>query len=314
WIVPREQMLGLLLGLPLRVGSLLLPTRLGPALALAATAGGLAIFALARKRWLRVPAVILSVAVLGPLLAVSRALEPRFCALPWLILSVLCCQGWLLLADERRTARIAGSCALAVVLGSAFWSNRLEWRRGYTVAERMSEEGRAFLAMGSGDVLRRPAIPPGAMKQTVWLKSRLGRAPGAGWFGDDVYLCLRPPGERLWEYRERSGGVVRLSEGEVAAARAYCNRIRGAAPLAAHFEARGGTLTWLLGPYSDGRYSLVLDQGVEAFPVRPNDGYQTQPEQLVVMLRYESPEGWVTYSPQLSIDFRAKSSFDWTRP
>ncbi|HKD10459.1 MAG TPA: hypothetical protein VKE50_00215, partial [Thermoanaerobaculia bacterium] len=62
-----------------------------------------------------------------------------------------------------------------------------------------------------------------------------------------------------------------------------------------------------------GRYWLVFDRGVEAFPVPRDGGYQTSPGVLSLMLRYQSPEGWTTYSPQLTIDFQASPRYRWER-
>jgi hypothetical protein len=314
WSIRAQEIPGLLLRLPVQAASLLLPSSTAVAFALALSLGGLAsvVFVLRARR--RVATLVLAVVILGPMLAVSKALEARVAGLLWLLLCILGIEGWRLLQDGARPIRIAGHCALGIVVAAAVISNRLEWRRSYAIAERMSVEGRSLMQMRPGEFLRRPAVPPAAMKQTAWLRERLGYGPGPGWFSDDVYLCLNPLPGRIWEYDETLGSVAQVSTLQVAGIVKSCEGIRWAAPLAAHFDVSGGALRWKLGPYADGRYALVLDRGIEFYPVRRNDGYQMRPDEFSVMLRYDSPEGWVTYSPPLAMDFRSVPAFDWKRP
>ena len=82
---------------------------------------------------------------------------------------------------------------------------------------------------------------------------------------------------------------------------AYCRSLRSA-PLTAEFAYRDGNLLWKLGPYEAGEYSFILDDGVERFDVRRTDGYRNGSPRMSLKVRYESPEGWVTYSPELNLD------------
>jgi hypothetical protein len=34
---------------------------------------------------------------------------------------------------------------------------------------------------------------------------------------------------------------------------------------------------------------------------------------LTLRLKYESPEGWITYSPELAMDFTREPSFRWSQ-
>lgn len=48
--------------------------------------------------------------------------------------------------------------------------------------------------------------------------------------------------------------------------------------------------------------------------VRGVGGFQLrQVGALTLRLKYESPEGWVTYSPELAMDFTGALSFRWSR-
>ena len=43
-------------------------------------------------------------------------------------------------------------------------------------------------------------------------------------------------------------------------------------------------------------------------------GYQALPKNLSLMVRYASPAGWITFSPELTMDFQSTARFRWERP
>ena len=80
-------------------------------------------------------------------------------------------------------------------------------------------------------------------------------------------------------------------------------------------HAAGRTLHWTLGPYREGTYSFVLGDGIQAFPMPSYGGFQLrQAGALSLRVKYRSPEGWTTYSPELKMDFTRAPSFRWSRP
>lgn len=310
WAVRPREWFGLVLSLPSKIAR----TFWGP-LALAGAVMGiclaiaLAVLLLQRRNSLGVLALSILL-VLTPIVPVSKATDPRYGVLAWLLLAVAFGFGYRELPGGYAAFLLAAVLALATLI-----ANRQEWQRRMEEAERMSEEGRSFLSMPSGDLLRHPRIPAAAMNETRWLKEEfLGRPKGSGWFADDIYLCRTRPEGRIWEYREPAKAVRDMTAQARDAAARYCASLQRAAPLSARFESFGGSLFWSLGPYETGKYSLVLDRGVQSFPVAREDGYRIEPPLLTLMVRYESPEGWVTFSPELTMNFRAARRFVWSRP
>jgi hypothetical protein len=93
----------------------------------------------------------------------------------------------------------------------------------------------------------------------------------------------------------------------------HCASIRSAAPLNASFRFTGEDLFWDLGPYDDGRYRFVLADGVEAYDMPRRAGFKVgRLAVLPLRIEYESPAGWITYSPELRL--REGASVRWSRP
>ena len=84
-------------------------------------------------------------------------------------------------------------------------------------------------------------------------------------------------------------------------------------------ESQGRVLRWRLGPYADGRWHLVFQDGVEAYEVPRRGAFHIgDPADLILRVRYDSPRGWSTYSPPLRLDFKSeigrRQRFAWSRP
>jgi hypothetical protein len=314
WATRSQELPGLLVELPAKLGG----TLFGGLHASSALLGASLLAGAGLLIWRRpnsVPvAVIATILILGPIVPVAKSVSARFGTLPWLLVTILFVFGCRELSAGGPTARLVSIALLLIAITAALTVNRLDWRRRYSAAERMSAEGRFFLSMQPGDLLRHPLIPAAAMKETRWLKEEHLRLPRAsGWFADDIYLCgVGAPRGRIWEFDESARQVRDVTDRALKAAARYCSRLR-VAPLQARFELAGGNLFWTLGPYERGSYSLVLDKGVESFAVARADGYRETPGRFSVMLRYESPAGWVTYSPELIMDFGRAARFRWER-
>jgi hypothetical protein len=247
---------------------------------------------------------------IAPIVPVSKEMQPWYAILPWLWLCVVFALGVSKLGPNSRAALI-GAAAVAVIV-----ANRQEWTREYARALRMSNEARAYMSLDSTSLLRRPAIPPSSMPELRWLKEEHFRgARGAGWFYDDLYLCSSATtGKRIYEYLPATRKVAEVTARIPDLARAYCSSIRESAPLRVEFHHRGDTLRWRFAPYRDGRWSVVVAGGMMAYEVRREDGFRlTGVPGLALRVRYESPEGWVTYSPELALDFAAQPDLVWHR-
>jgi hypothetical protein len=175
----------------------------------------------------------------------------------------------------------------------------------------MSDEGRFFMDMPPDSYLRAPTIPPAAMGEINWLKTvHLRKPSGAMWFYDDYFLCTTDAtGKRAWEYQPQRRAVVEITSELPQIGQKHCASFRKDKPLTTDFEYRNGTLFWRFGPYEEGRYRVLIADGIQAFDVPREDGFRL-PDMtgITLRIRYDSPHGWTTYSDEIAVDFRSAAA------
>lgn len=308
----------LALELPAKLASQIVGGRLSPAAAVfdAALGGGILTLLLLRgRRTAALLAFSLLLAAL-PALPVSTRMEPRYALAAWLVVSVAFAAGCATLAAGGRPAGFGMAAALAVAAGAAgLGLNRQDWSRRFATSERMSAENRFFLEMREGDVLRLPLTPAASLKELAGLKSNVfGRPAGGRWFQDDLHLCVhRGRIGRVWGWDSAARRVVDLTSAVPALRARHCSSIRALAPLTASFRFAGEDLFWELGPYPEGMYRFVLADGAEAYDVPRRAGFTVgRLGVLPLQVEYVSPEGWITYSPELRL--RQGPGRRWSRP
>ncbi|PYQ26276.1 MAG: hypothetical protein DMF56_25065 [Acidobacteria bacterium] len=295
-----------------------------------------------RGALLFVVALALSV---GPILPVSKEMQRRYALMPWLCWSVAFVAGVGRASDSvprpspsplpspgcaseattfppprarkraRARARERGLVLLVAVPLLMLAANRQEWGYEFGRTQRMSDEARFFFDMPPDTFLRRPIVPPAAMGELNWLKTMRYRKPyGAMWFYDDYFLCSGAMPKRAWEFDPSRRAIVEITSALPSIAKKYCGSIRQNAPLSASFEYRDAALFWKFGPYTDGKYRVLIANGVQAFDVPRVDGFR-MPDLtgITLRIRYDSPQGWTTYSPELALDFKRQPRLNWTR-
>lgn len=254
-------------------------------------------------------AVVTLILILAPILPLSKQMQRAYAVLPWLWVCALFAIG--IEKVRLRNALIV----LALVLASI--ANRQEWTTEFTRARRMGEEGKFYLEMPSDGILRAPTVPPAAMSEFQWMKEgHLGRPPGASWFYDDVYLCNAQSyaHKRVFEYDLARRQIIEITARVPDLAYRYCSSIRIDAPLHAEFHHRDRSLFWNFGPYEAGKWSVVLANGLQAFEVPRRDGFRLgELPGIALRVRYQAPEGWVTYSPEIALDFVRQPDVEWHR-
>jgi hypothetical protein len=263
-----------------------------------------------RRGW----AVLLLAAALtvGPYLPRAKDVVRRYAVMPWLLASVA-----FAVSVNRMGGRRAGTVLLISVPLLTIAANRYEWPREYRQRLRLSDEGRFFVYdMPSGSLMRNPAPTEPHMRDLSWLRTEyLGRPEAGTCFFDDIFLCTNDiRGRTVWQYDELKRTVVDVTSGIQAIASRHCGAIRSA-PLSARLWYRSGILRWDLGPYRDGRYVAVIGNGLQSSEISPRDGlYLMGPVTRVALrIRYDSPQGWTTYSPELDFDFTKQSQLTWSR-
>jgi hypothetical protein len=258
---------------------------------------------------------------LGPVLPVSVEMVPRYAVAAWLVVAVALPFGLreALLTDRTWVARAA--IALAV-LGALLGLHRAAWAGHLERAGRMSAEARGFLDLGPADLLRRPLLPPAAMGELRrFAREVLGARTEADWFYDDLYLCdaetgrPSPPAARVHQYDPDTGRLEEITGRVAALAREHCGSIRRQAPLEAELRpGAGGVLAWELGPYEEGDYAFVLEDGRLRYDMPRSGAFHLGGlRRLALRVHYESPAGWVTYSDEIELEL-AGPGFDRAGP
>jgi hypothetical protein len=307
WAIAPGELPMLILTLPWKVLTACAGAALVVGLLLLGLVGAGAAGAFANRRAIAISLVTL-VLVLGPIVPVSKEMQPRYAVIPWLWMCVLFAAG-------------IGRVPLRnlVILGALFFAaiaNRQQWTIEYGRARQMSEEARFYLEMPGDGMLRAPSIPPATMGELQWMKeAHLNRVRGASWFYDDLYLCHGAyGGRRIFEYDLEQRRVIEITARVPDLAHRYCSTIRENAPLRAEFHHRNASLFWNFGPYDEGEWAVVLANGVQAFPVPRRDGFRLgELPGIALRVRYQSPEGWVTYSPEIALDFARQPDLVWHR-
>lgn len=316
WVVDTLDIPRLALHLPGKIGAELLGQP-APAsrVMLTALLVGLVLAALKGR-----PAAVLigvsALLALLPILPVSTEMVPRYALPAWLVVVLAFPFGVRALLDRGGAARLV-SLGLALIAAAGTLFAHVDAREAtFARLDRMSAEGRSFLEMGPGELLRNPLSPPATMGELTWLKTDiLKRQSGSGWFYDDLFLCVNPQPGRVWSWDPASRRVEEMTPNLPALRRRHCSAIRENAPLTLEIHAVGRTLHWTLGPYKDGKYSFVLGNGLQAFDMPAIGGFQLrQAGALSLRLKYQSPDGWSTYSPELAMDFSRNPVFRWSRP
>jgi hypothetical protein len=271
----------------------------------------MAVAAAIRTRHALALLLVAAMVTLAPVLPVSKELHRRYALGPWLAVSIAFAIAIHLLG-KRRLAMVL----LCTVPALAIVVNRQQWGREFGLRMRMSDEARFYFEMPEGGLLRNPATAAPTMRELSWLKTEvLHQTAGGTAFYDDYFLCVNDAtGKRVWQYEPEKRAVVEITSRIAGIAKRHCSSIRNDVPLSATFWYARSALRWDLGPYREGRYSALLANGLQAGEIQPRDGlYLPGATGVAVRVRYESPDGWTTYSPELALDFVRQPRMNWSR-
>jgi hypothetical protein len=275
----------------------------------------LALLAVVRVRSLAFMAA-LTAAVAGPLLPVAERTEARLELLPWLLIAFL---GGCAFARSRSASRpwqALGAAAVLCAFALRFPANRSTWSDVTRTNQRIRAEGEFFLARSEPeDVLRQPLGVTTYFGNLRWLRREvLGRGEAGLVAYDDAFFC-KSEGARLrvQAFSAPSGKVEPLSSDGGSICRELTARIREA-PLTVQLSYEDPFISWKLGPYVDGRYALIHGVDDALFPAGPDGSVRYHIDDLTLRVKYESPEGWLAYSPPLRLQSRMGRAYvDWSR-
>jgi hypothetical protein len=299
FVVRPEERLGRMATLPFRAVREFAGSRSALAIALAAALVACVVLLFVRVRAARLPLIVAIAAALLPILPVATELQPRWAFALWLVFSMS--------VAFVTHALPRGWIVVVVVLLLAIGAHATEWPSRIRSSRRMSDEARVFVTLGSADVIRNAETPPVTLGQ---LATRFSDAHGRA-VNDDLDLCSATGAlHRVFEYDNHRHEIVDEGAKPVIDS---CNAIR-TKPLAADFTfEEPGSFFWRLGPYADGTYSFILP-GAQAYEVHRDGGFRSPGlPGLKFRVRYHSPAGWTTYSPEISVDMIARRRITFVR-
>jgi hypothetical protein len=299
FVVRPEERLGRMATLPFRAVREFAGSRSALAIALTAAVVACALLLFVRVRAARLPIAVAIAAALLPILPVATELQPRWAFALWLVFSMSVAfiphalpRGWIV---------------VVIVLFLALGAHAMEWSSRFRSFRRMSDEARVFVTLGPADVIRNSATPPVTFGQlAARFKDAHGRAAN-----DDFDLCTATNTlHRVLEYDAHRHEIVDEGAKPIVD---FCRTIR-TMPLTADFTFdEPGSFFWRLGPYKDGAYSFILP-GAQGYEVRRDGGFRSPGlPGLMFRVRYRSPAGWTTYSPEIKVDMIARRRITFVR-
>ena len=269
--------------------------------------------ALSHRRGAGLALAGLALAVL-PVLPLVVAPAPRYFLLLWLALAGACVAALARRAEGVATPRpLVALAVLGLVLLTV--QNRRAWNEVHGRLQRVAREGKSFLAMGAGELLRQPLAEPHYLGGVRWLRERrLGRGPAGGWFYDDLFLWSpEAAGRRVWGYPAPGKGLTDLTRDLPRLKRRHRQSVRWQAPLEVELRVEPPWFSWRFGPGREGEYAFVEGEGVGVFPVPAAGRWRLRRRgRQAIRVRYEA-DGWRTYSPLLVVDFGRAGGVRWRR-
>jgi len=275
----------------------------------------LAAAALIRRRAFALPAaLVVSVAV--PLWPVAAHTAWRFGFLWWLLVAILAAWASVAWWSAGAPGRVAGGLLAAAAFLFAAPPNRAAWATVLGESARNRAEGEFFL-FGSrdGDVLRQPFAERGFYESLGILRRDVFRSSGSGRVAyDDLFFCT--PGvenARVQAFSPASGRVEPVPGGGGSVCAKLLARRRDL-PLTVRLSYDDPVISWNLGPFDAGSYTLVYGDEFATYPASRSGNARYRIRDLTLRVKYESPDGSLVYSPPLRLTPRdGHAEVSWSR-
>jgi hypothetical protein len=196
--------------------------------------------------------------------------------------------------------KIGLACILLAILAASLFTQSWKMRSThlFNVDNHFATEGR-FLWQGD----QKPALFLTPDYQTFyihlsWLKKQIVGENAPKLIFDEIDLLgLETKGLQLYRYEPSCECITEISDQIphlIAAAKARLQN----KPLSVNFHYQQGYFKWQFGPYQTGVYSLIEYPFFGKIPLPPSkEMLWCKINSLSFRIRYDSPEGWTTYSP-----------------
>ncbi len=276
---------------------------------------------------------VLAATALLPILPVSVVMSPRYALVPTIAFCLSC--AWIL--DRAGMGRIVscfspqhlsrcgfpwqatGSMVLAVLLvGYAVTVNRVAFgAQQARELQRVKAEGEFVLHRGSaGDFILDPAGRHQFYDGLSWFRTAYfkGGEPPQALF--DPIALVEAPHYRL--YRYDPGKRTLVATPPTPAIRSFFRRLRWDKPLSVKLHYHYPVFQWAFGPYSHGQYAFITGNPTLGVYRVPRTGRMVGlfRQSATLRIKYQSPRGWITYSPPLvfEVEKRTRGDLCWQRP
>jgi hypothetical protein len=274
-----------------------------------------------RRCWRVLPLILVVLLIIAGFLVPLRGLDLislRYILVPWWVFSIT-----IALTCSYLTRSANRNFILAVLLfgwffGTVFLQRQVTAESLRPIIQEMEAEGKFIWNETKGKVLFASA-PLARFFQfatgLLWLR-RAGILPRSGpqVVVDEIELeQLDLSQTQVWRY-ERSCECMRDISMNVPDTLAQWRSKRRITALSLSLESTGNLVSWKLGPYQNGTYSIISNH-FGTYPL-PNSGSRRialPNSPLAFYLRYDSPEGWLTYSPQLIANLQHSRKLVWQR-
>jgi hypothetical protein len=244
--------------------------------------------------------------LLGPIIPVIYISDPNrlLLLLTWaLSLAVVLTLGTMASSNYRRTI-----VALAVLAGVALPMAV----QGWSIRDGLRSEAQGFEAHGrfvmeaSQDHVLLPSAQFGNWftDGLAWLRKNVLEEQAPLIVYDEIDLArLKRNSLRVFVFDEASRRLKEVPGGVPAICSEWRRRLRDN-PISVAFDYADGVVSWQLGPYEKGEYSIIAYRRPETKVVVPRIGFKRRAmsEPLLFRVRYDSPEDWTAYSPLMQFD------------
>lgn len=261
-----------------------------------------------RQWWLPLLLVFLALALLAPLIPLARhpgigAGSERYFIALWAALAV----GSALLAGFIAAGRgmryhLFSGVLLAVLCCSA-WQQAEKVRATLLPhLQEQSVQGKALITAGEGDsIYLTPAVAAWYVSGIIDLQQEFGRSLHSPHIILDEIDLYRQPllGRRVLRYDPATQTMVDRTSSVPQILGAWHAKIQPRLlAITMEFNPAIKTLHWQLGPYSQGQYTLLSEFGRQPLPQQGSLRME-KPTESIFRFRYDAPEGWIAYTPQL---------------
>jgi hypothetical protein len=285
------------------------------------------VIALWRKHNHLVVAVVTCAAIICPIIPVALGVNDpgRYLLVIWWVVAVTTVLAFGQVVGIGRKTFILKTLLYALILGSVL-SQSLQTADSLTTTnKRFDTVGRFILGRDTQESLLMylPVLlsqSPCYVSGLLWIKEKVtGQTQDASILADPKELeGLHRSGQEVWTYEDRSQTIKDISRKipDILSAWGAKVCIR---PLSAELcYSDNNDILWHFGLYKEGQYTFLgRDEfGVTSrlrLPARGKTRALLTASTIPFYLRYDSPEGWITYSPLLYFKPRPGVPFSWNR-